>query len=171
VLFIYLFAGVLIFVTSQLGYNMKTADTLMEMFTDSPQLLHDITEPQILVFINLITQVGQLSRYINFMLAMIKCKGEGVMENQNIIWKFLQEKNILLQDRVVNETVEVSLKSVMGLKTMEDWIPLFTFVTRCLTNSLNYSTRESDIDLLRYYELCIESKCSNASFSHPLVFF
>jgi hypothetical protein len=144
----------------QLGYNMKTADTLMEMFTDSPKLLHDVTEQQILVFINLITQVGQLSRYMNFMLAMIRCKGEGVLENQNIVWKFIQEKSILLQDRVVNDSVEISLKSVLGLKTAvpnEDWIPLYTFITRCLSNEFRYSTRESDVDLLKYYELGIES--------------
>jgi hypothetical protein len=141
-----------------MGYNMRTADALMEMFTDSQKILHDVTDAQILVFVNLISNVGQLSRYMSFMLAMIKCHGHAVMENQNIVWKFIQEKDILLADRVVGNNVEINLKSVLGLSTTEDWIPLFTFITRCLSNELRYSTRERDLDLLRYFELGIESE-------------
>jgi hypothetical protein len=137
---------------------MKTAEALMEMFTDSLKLLHRVTKEQIHVFVNLITQVGQLSRYMSFMLAMIKCHGHAVMENQDHVWEFIQQKNILLQDRVDGENVEINLKSVMFLKTNEDWIPLYTFITRCLSKGINYSTREDDIDLLRYYELGIESE-------------
>jgi hypothetical protein len=52
------------FMQEQLGYQLKTADTLMELFRDNRYLLDRLSDKHINVFFDLIRDVGKLSRYM-----------------------------------------------------------------------------------------------------------
>ena len=69
---------------TQLGYALKVAPTLTEVFSDNEMLLERVDEQTIMVFIDLIKNTGREARYVDFLVTLCRANGKAVRPNQ---WK------------------------------------------------------------------------------------
>jgi len=131
------------FMQTQLGYQLKTADTLMELFKDNRFLLDTLKDAHIDEFFKLIDEVGKLSRYMNFLNALVTCHGEGHPKNQEKICK------LLLKTHARNCMIDVKLESGVVLVDFDttkkpnerkgpDWRPIHQFLMDGDEEQLNY---------------------------------
>ena len=81
------------FMMSQVGYSIKAASTLMELFKDNYELATGITEHTLqTVFISKL-QTQPVIRYIQFLSVLCACRGVALTKNQDFITKCLIADN------------------------------------------------------------------------------
>ncbi|KAL1529829.1 hypothetical protein AB1Y20_000761 [Prymnesium parvum] len=94
---------------SMMGYNMKVADVVTEIFADN-ESVDLVRESSIHLFVNLIRTAGRKPQYVDFLNVLCKCNGRAVRTNQTRVAKALvgQAPELLLKLRVVDGVVKVS---------------------------------------------------------------
>lgn len=81
------------FMMSQVGYSIKAASTLMELFKDNYELATGITEHTLqTVFISKL-QTQPVIRYVQFLSVLCACRGVALTKNQDFITKCLIADN------------------------------------------------------------------------------
>eukprot|EP00736_Rhodelphis_marinus_P011999 Rmarinus@m.12901 len=87
----------------QLGYQLKVADTLMEIVTNNQGALDLIAESDMpAFFLTLIEEKGRLARYLNFLAALCMVDGVGFRANQDLLTRILlrAKPSLLLQTKM-----------------------------------------------------------------------
>lgn len=128
-----------------LGYQLKTAYTLMELFRDNKFLLERLTQGNINVFIDLMQNTGKYSRYMTFINALIVCDDAGLPNNQKRVCEMLLIDNFdtcLIRTRVRDGTILVDMESVKIYSEQQpntnSWVTMAEFAEANVGESVEY---------------------------------
>lgn len=116
------------FMMSQVGYSIKAASTLMELFKDNYELATGITETTLqTVFISKL-QTQPVIRYVQFLSVLCACRGVALTKNQDFITKCLIGDNpdSFLPIREIKTPIagNVVLEMRVPTKSTFKWVPL-----------------------------------------------
>jgi hypothetical protein len=75
-----------------LGYGLRAAETLREVFADNAMMLDLVTDAHVSRFVQLIRENGRQARFIDFLQVLTQCNGKAVRPNQ---WRICR---LLLQE-------------------------------------------------------------------------
>ncbi|KAL1510122.1 hypothetical protein AB1Y20_006454 [Prymnesium parvum] len=141
---------------AQLGYALKIAPALSEVFSDNELLLDRVADDTIHTYVGLIRNAGREARYVDFLITLCAAKGKAVRHNQDRICKYLVQQApellVTLHERTAksaqtpsNKSIEVYVKgdskyftAIEGEPTLAAWLDAQdaerrTFFERCLT--------------------------------------
>jgi hypothetical protein len=77
---------------AQLGYALKIAPALSEVFHENEALLDRVEDETIGTYVDLIRNAGRETRYVDFLIVLCSAKGKAVQSNQNRICLALLQK-------------------------------------------------------------------------------
>ena len=100
------------FMQAQEGYKLHVADTLMEIFTDNPNLPPSRMEMDIRHFVKLLLKKGRSSGYLKFLSMLCVVKETGVESNQVLVSQLLLDEHkdeILLKTHIKDNQLYVAV--------------------------------------------------------------
>jgi hypothetical protein len=81
------------FMQVQEGYKLHVADTLMEIFTDNPDLPPERCETDIRHFVTLLLKKGRSAGYLKFLSRLCVVNDTGVVENQRLVCNLVLDRH------------------------------------------------------------------------------
>ena len=142
----------------QLGYGLRAAGTLTEVFADNEQLLDKVTDENVAMFINLIRQNGRQGRFVKFLNVLCQCNGKAVRTNQWRVCNMLVKEAPELLIRLRLRPATANNKAAVMVSGDPRYFPAFGEELSPGRSELeiNEWLNITEASTAEYFELCIE---------------